>query len=184
MAMIDPATGWFEIVKVPTCDLDKVMGSNDEYIDKSYSRVIQLLNNTWIIRYPHPLKAVIDNISEFKQYFNTFLNDFDIKPVLTTIKKPQDNAPVERVHQLILNMILTKDLASKVLGYIYPWGETLAYTAWTVRASYHHTIQATPGQDVFDREMILNPTSVVDWRGITAAKKRQVDIDNVQEKNR
>ena len=81
-------------------------------------------------------------------------------------------------------MLVTKDLANKVFNYIYPWGETLASIAWDIRASYHHTIQATPGQDVFDREMILNPTSVVDWRGITAAKKRQVDIDNVQEKNR
>ena len=32
--MIDPATGWLEIVEIPTFDLDKVTVGNDEYIDK------------------------------------------------------------------------------------------------------------------------------------------------------
>ena len=32
--MINPAIGWFEIVKVPTYGLDEVMGGNDDYIDK------------------------------------------------------------------------------------------------------------------------------------------------------
>ena len=32
--MIDPATGWFNIVEMPTYDLDEVTGGNYEYIDK------------------------------------------------------------------------------------------------------------------------------------------------------
>ena len=77
-------------------------------------------------------------------------------------------------------MLVTKDLANKIFDYIYPWGETLASIAWDIRASYHHTIQATPGQYVFGRDMILNIASAVDWRVITAGKQQQVDIDNVQ----
>ena len=34
MKMIEPTTGWFEIVEVTTFALDEVMVSNDEYIDK------------------------------------------------------------------------------------------------------------------------------------------------------
>ena len=45
MTMIGPATGRFLIIEFLTFDLDDVMGGNDEYIDKSYARVIQLLNN-------------------------------------------------------------------------------------------------------------------------------------------
>ena len=41
------------------------------------------------------------------------LKDFDSNFVLTTIKKPQDNATVEGVHQVIFNMIVTKDLNKK-----------------------------------------------------------------------
>ena len=32
--MIDPATGWFDIVQVPTFDLEEATRGNDEYIDK------------------------------------------------------------------------------------------------------------------------------------------------------
>ena len=65
MMMIDPATGWFEIFKIPTYHLDKVTGGNNNYIDKSYSRVSQMFNNTWISRHPRPRKVVFDNESEF-----------------------------------------------------------------------------------------------------------------------
>ena len=40
---------------------------------------------------------------------------------------------------------------------------------------------ATPGQVVFGRDVLFNLLSVVDWWVVTAAKKRQVDIDNVRE---
>ena len=112
------------------------------------------------------------------------LKYFDIKPVVTKIINPQDNAPLKRVHQVILNMIVNKYLTNKVFDYIDTWGETLAYIAWAIRASYHHTIKATPDQPVFGRDMISNVTSVVDWRVITAGKQQQVNINNVQENAR
>ena len=68
---------------------------------------------------------MFDKVSEFKRDFTPLLNYFDIKPVLTTIKNPQANAPVKRVHKVILNMLVTKDLDNKISDYIYPWGETL-----------------------------------------------------------
>ena len=34
MTMIDPATGWFKIVEIPTFDLDEEPIGNDEYIYK------------------------------------------------------------------------------------------------------------------------------------------------------
>ena len=40
---------------------------------------------------------------------------------------------------------------------------------------------ATPGQDVFGRYILFKLASVVDWQVATAAKQRQVDIDNVRE---
>ena len=67
MEMIDPASGWFAIVSIPTFYLEEVRIGNDEYIDKSSARFSQLFNNTWLCRYPHPRKVVFDNSSEFKQ---------------------------------------------------------------------------------------------------------------------
>ena len=121
MNMIKPALGWFEITKVLTYDLDEVTGGNDKYIDKSSTRVRPLFKNTWLNRYPHPRKVMFDNWSDFKLDFYPLLKDFDIEPVLTTIKTPQDSAPVERLHQVILNIIVTKDIFNKVFEYIDPW---------------------------------------------------------------
>ena len=86
---------------------------------------------------------------------------------------------MERVHQVILNMLVTKNITNKVFDYIYPWGKTLVSIAWVIRAYYHRTIQATPGQAVFVRHIIFNLTSVLYWRFIITGKQRQVDIDNL-----
>ena len=122
---------------------------------------------------------MFDNGSEFKRYSNLLLKYFDIKPVLTSVKNPQANAPVEQVHQVILNIIVTKDINNKLFDYMDPLGETLEYIAWAIRSSYHRTIMATPGQASFGRDILFNLASVVDWRVATYVKKCQVDIDNV-----
>jgi len=125
--------------------------------------------------------VVFDNGSEFKRDFVPLLKDFDVKPVLTSIKNPQSNAPVERVHQVIHNMIVTKDLDGRTFDYIDPWGEILSSIAWAVRASHHSTFNKTPGQLVFGRDIIFNLSTVVDWKAITARKQAQVDRDNLRE---
>ena len=109
------------------------------------------------------------------------LRNLDIKPVINSVKNPQANALVERVHQVILKILVTKDLDNKLFDYIDPWGETLEYIAWAMRDSYHHNIMDLPGQDVFDIGMLFNLVSVVRWKVATAAKQRQVDIDYVRE---
>ena len=161
--MIDPATDRLEIVKIPTFELKEVGLANDEYIDKSSDRISHIFSKTWIFRYPRARKVVFDNGSEFKQDFNPLLKDPDIKTILTLVKMPQSNAPVEQVHQVILNMLVNKDLENKVFKYIDPWGETLAYISWEIRDSYHRTITATSVQSVFGRYMLFNLASVIDW---------------------
>ena len=99
---------------------------------------------------------MFDNISEFKWYFITFLKYFDIKHVFTIIKNKQANSLVERANQIILNMLVTKDIGNKFFDYIYSCYETLATIAWEIMASYHHNIMATSGQAAFKRNMILN----------------------------
>ena len=161
MAMIDPETGLFEIFEVPTFYLNELTDGNDEYIDKSSVRVIQLFNKKWICRYPRLQKVVFETISEFEQGFTTFLVDFYIEPVLSTIKNPQDNTPVEKLHQVILKTLVTNDLDNNVFGYIDSWGETLESIAWAIRVSYHCTVGYIPTQDVFGRDIIFSLTPVV-----------------------
>ena len=73
-----------------------------------------------------------------------------------SVKNPQANSPADLVHQVILNMLVTKDLDNKLFDYIFPWGETLASIAWAIRASYHRTIMAMPVQAFFGIDMLFN----------------------------
>ena len=130
MKMIGPTTSWFDIVERPVFVLEEIALGNDKYIDKSYAMVSHLFNKIWLCRYPRPLKVVFDNGSEFKREFTPLLKEFDIKPVLTLVYNPQTNTPVKQVHQVIINMLVTKDLDNKVFDYIGTWGETLASISW------------------------------------------------------
>ena len=96
------------------------MGGNNEYIDQSSATVGQLFNNMYLRRYTLPHKVLFNNISEFKRDLTPLLKYLDIKPVLTTIKNPQAYAPVERVHQVILNILDTKGLSNQVFDYMFP----------------------------------------------------------------
>ena len=184
MTNIYSSKGWLEIDAIPTFDLNKITENNDEYIDKSSDRVFQLFNNTWICIYPRPHKVVFDNISEFQRYFTPLIKDLNIKTVLKSIKNPQANNTVERLHQVILNMIVTKYLDNRVFDHIYPWSETLASIVWAIRASYRRTIMAPPGQVAFGRYMLFNLASVLDCKVLTAVNQRQLDIDNVRDNSR
>jgi hypothetical protein len=106
------------------------------------------------------------------------------KPTATTIKNPQSNAVVERIHQVIDSMIRTQQLEDQVLDYVDPFGEFPASIAWAIRSSYHRMLEATPAQLVFGRNMIFNIKTVVNWDLIRKRKQSQVDFDNSRENKR
>ena len=121
---------------------------------------------------------MFDNGYKFKQYFTLLLKKTNIKPLFISIKNTQDNDSVERVHQVILNMLVSKYLDNKLFDHIYTWGETLESIAWAIRDSYHLTIMASSFQGVFGRDILFKLMSAIDCRVVTAANQRQVDIDN------
>ena len=57
------------------------------------------------------------------------LKDWSIKPKANTIKNPQANSPVERIHQVLRHMLLTKNPKEKTFDYIDPFGATLVPVA-------------------------------------------------------
>jgi hypothetical protein len=74
--MIDPATGWFEIV---------------EATNKSAASIQDLFHNTWLARYPRPQFVVFDNGSmgkfkrEFKQMCSQDNYGIKAKPTISHI---------------------------------------------------------------------------------------------------
>jgi hypothetical protein len=97
------------------------------------------------------------------------LNTVKAKP--TTVRNPQANAIVERVHQVIGNIICTFELENNYLDDNDPWKGILSATAFAVQSTFHTTLQNTPGQLVFGCDMILNVKHDASWEYICARKQ-------------
>lgn len=166
--MVDPATGWFEMGEIPDGDFNS-------------QRVSQLMNQYWLSRYPRPVKCICDNGSEFKKDFRRLIKEFGIKYRPTTVKNPQANAIVERIHGVMNDMLRTNDLDNMNFDPVDPWGDILANVAWAIRSLYHSTLHATPGQLVFNRDMLFDLQYTPDWYAIRQRKLKQIQKGNERE---
>ena len=106
MTCVDPATGWIEISEIP---------------EKSSARISHIFNSTWLARYPRPKKVIFDNGNKFKKDFLPLLHDFAIKPTPTTIKNPQANAILERLNQVLGDMLCRESSSDTTANKINPY---------------------------------------------------------------
>ncbi len=86
LTMINPATSRFEVVKLPLVYQLKtitVKGKEssivEEIFDKTFERIAQLVNKTWLSRYPRCFYIIYDNGSEFKLNFKYLCETYGIK---------------------------------------------------------------------------------------------------------
>jgi hypothetical protein len=138
--MIDPATCWFEIAKA-------------KY--KLAMSIRDLFHNTWLMHYPRPrlLSLTMEANS------NVSLSNF----VRTTSHNPHANSIIERVHQVVNEMLRSFDLEKETLKEDNPFDYFLQSTSWAIRSTYHTTLQATHCQLVFGRDMIHNIAFKANW---------------------
>jgi hypothetical protein len=133
--MIDPATGWFEIVEVPS---------------KSSDEIANLFEMTWLNKYPWPAKVIMDRGREFMgDVIDLLKNHYHIARKPITTRNPQANAMVERAHQTLHNMIRAHQLKGKRDLPNGTWEGLLSAVGFAMRATTHTTTQATPAQLVF-----------------------------------
>ena len=168
MTMIDPATGWFEIVNIPT---------------KRADFIANLLEYTWLTRYPWPTEIRMDRGSEFAAEVSAALkNEYGIKRKLITTRNPQANSIIERIHQVVGNMIRTRDIrGADDLDPDFPWMGVLSAVRQAVRSLVHTTTRATPTQLVFGRDALLNISFEADWQYIKERKQHRILQNNKAE---
>ena len=106
-------------------------------------------------------------------------NDYGLKRKPITTRNPQSNAIIERIHQTIGNILRAFDVSNIVNN--DPWSGILAATMFSVRATYHTTIQASLMQLVFGQDAILNIKHVADWEHIRKHKQLRINHNNKQE---
>jgi hypothetical protein len=169
--MIDPATGWFEIVEVPK---------------KRADYISNLIEINWLTRYPWPTEIIMDRGSEFAAEVRKMLNkEYPIKRKLITTRNPQANAVIERIHQVVHNMIRVQAISGKKdVKETYKLEGVLAAVRSAVLSVVHTTTRATPTQLVFGRDALLNISFEADWQYIKERKQRRIVQNNRKENSK
>jgi len=167
--MIDPSTNYIELHNMPN--------------KKSYTAA-RKFDAQWLCRYPRPIKCVYDNGNEFLGFeFKELLESYGIDPSPTTVRNPQANAILERVHQTInnhLRFLRTLD-PKKIMPDENPWENILQSISFAINSAVHSTTQMTPGQLVFSRDMILHTSHVANWEYIRLRKQSKINKNNERE---
>ncbi|KAH9102798.1 hypothetical protein AeMF1_020706 [Aphanomyces euteiches] len=167
MTMLDASTGWFEMIAIP---------------DKKGATVARLFDEAWICRYPRPQRCVHDQGEEFTcNEFQELLRSYGIQDVPTTVKNPQANGQLERLHQVIHNMVRTahQDDPNQ------EWIQLIPAVSFAIRASFNTTIGMSPALAVFKRDMIWNKTCEIDNEAIVLKRQYAAHQNNAREnKNR
>ena len=73
------------------------------------------------------------------------------------------NSILEIIHQVIANLVHNFDFKDNYLDENDPWSGILAVMAFAVQSTHRTTLQGTPGQLVFERDMILKTPFIEDW---------------------
>ena len=91
--MIDPLTGWFEVTK---------------YRNKKVMTIENLLETTCLVWYPCPVDIMYDHGVQFlgHEFKNILIeNEYVIKTKLDSPGKPQENAIMEIIYQVLGNLL-------------------------------------------------------------------------------
>ena len=165
--MIDPATGWYVIAEISS---------------KGSDEIANILEMTWLNRYPWPSQVVMDRGREFMgDVIRLLTKDYGIQRKPITTRNPQANSIVERAHQTLHNMIRTQRIRSKDDLANGTWNGLLSAVAFAMRATLHTTTRATPMQLVFQRDAIHNVRFEADWKYIKDRKQKLIIQNNKRE---
>jgi TusA-related sulfurtransferase len=166
LTAIDPVTNLLEVA--PMC--------------KPYtgSEAFRVFENTWLSRYPRPVRCLHDNGPEFQAHeFQFSCLDAGLEPKPNTVANPQSNGIIESVHRSV-GMVL------RTLVHLYPpqthadaqrlIERALATAMHATRCAAHSSLgRYTPGGLVFRRDMYLDIPLLADIITISEARQQIID---------
>jgi hypothetical protein len=195
LTIIDPATSWFKRVELPTVAQETTvppMGTGkkvtfskntkvaEPYFDKFSAQISNLVYKTWFSRYPRCQYNIYNN-SKFKRHFQSLCNTDGIKHKLTSVKNPQANATLERIHAVLRNMLHTSELNIAKTVKASDIDIFLSDTAWAVCSTCHTVLKASPGAAIFGQDMLFDIPFIADWQKIGEHRQRLKDLNNALE---
>ena len=99
--------------ELPLVEVEKRHGTKfvkELIFNKTSAQIVNLVYKSWLCQYPCSRYMIYNNGSEFKLYFCELCDTYNMKHKPTTVKNSQLNAILERVHDVIVNMLRTSEL--------------------------------------------------------------------------
>jgi hypothetical protein len=127
---------------------------------------------------------IYDNESKFKLHFEHLCDSYGIKHKPTTVKNPQANAILERVQQVLGQMLRTSEI--NMADSVSPDDVDvfLDNAVWAIHSTYHTVLKASPGTAVFGRDMLFDISFMADWKKIGDHRQSLTDHNNECENKR
>jgi transposase InsO family protein len=164
LTMIDMVTNLVEVVRLD---------------NKTSAHVALHFENTWLSRYPRPIHVIYDQGGEFTGYpFQNLLQRHHIHRHPISSKNPQANSVCERMHQTIgnsLRVLSTLNPPAGLQDALQLVDTAIANAVFATRATFHSSIQTTPGGLAFGRDMVLDIPLVADLQLIQERRQQLID---------
>ncbi len=97
------------------------------------------------------------------------------------VKNPRANGILERVHQVLGQMLCRAELDMANLVTLDDVNVFLDNAAWAIRSIYHTVLKASPGAAIFGQDMLSGIQFVADWRKIGEQRQSLTNHGNQQE---
>ena len=92
---------------------------------------------------------IYNNGSEFKLHFCALCTTHGVKHKPTSVKNPQANAILERIHGVLGNMLRTSELDMAESVKASDIDVFLSDAAWAICSIYQTVLKASPGAAIF-----------------------------------
>jgi hypothetical protein len=109
---------------------------------------------------------IYNNGSKFKLLFCALFTTYGVKHKPTSIKNPQANAILERIHAVFTNMLSPAILYMAKLVNASDINIFLANAAWAILSTHHTVLKASPGAAIVGQGMLFDIQFIADWNKI------------------
>ena len=164
MSMIDLCTGFPEF--------SALANSTSKHAAETFDRV-------WLCRYPRPRQCGHDNGTEFMgSEFQEMCLSYDIESRPTTIKNPQAQGVVERMHLILGDALRTTVFEEDFSDDLDTLVQACAYS---LRTTVPSNLPYSPSQLAFGCDMIFRHRVKIDWEMIKHKRSKQALANNTKE---
>ena len=171
LTIMDTTTNLLEIVRID---------------NKTSRNITQMFTNNWLARYPWPAQIIHNNGGEFIGHeFQDMMRTLGITSKPTTVKNPQANAIVERLHKTmadVLPVMLHVNPPEDELAVTNMIDNALATVVHASRCAVNHTMKTSPGAMVFNRDMMVDVPLISNLIAIGGQRQQLVD-ENLRRTN-